>query len=148
MSLTATQLSSFFSFERRWNSFKSLFHNTVVSFDPSWLRALNNPLPCGLSSFSASVFAPYSSLCPQGQPLLKERSFEQFAPSLPHYFTLAHLVSPRRTALGFHYSTSQSSSRYPLVAITGASSHTARQRGLSHHYLLRVPCLFKIYKQI
>lgn len=136
LSLTATQLSSIFYFETSWNSVKSLFHNTVVAFDPSWQCSLNNPLLCGLSSFSASVFAPYSSLCPQGQPLLKERSFEQFAPSLPHYFTLAPSVSPRRTALGFHYSTSQSSSRYPLCAITGASSHTARQKGLPHHYLL------------
>lgn len=126
MSLTATQLSSISYCERSWNSFKSLFHNTVVAFDPSWLRSLNNPLLCGLSSFS--VFAPYSSLCPQGQPLFKERSFEQFAPSLPHYFTLAHSISPRRTSLGFHYSTSQSSSRYPLCAIIGANSHTARQK--------------------
>lgn len=30
MSLTATQLSSIFYFKRRWNSFKSLFHNAVL----------------------------------------------------------------------------------------------------------------------
>lgn len=142
MSLTSTQLSSIFYFKRSWNSFKSLFHNTAVAFDPSWLRSLNNPLLCGLSSFPVSVLAPFASLCPQGQPLLKERSFEQFAPSLPHYFTLAHSVSPRRTALGFHYTTSQSSSHCPLCAIIGANSHTARQRSLHHHYLLIKLLLF------
>lgn len=115
MSLTATQLSSIFYFERSWNSFKSLFHNTVVAFDPSWLRSLNNPLLCGLSSFSVSVFAPYSSLCPQGQPLFKERAFEQFAPSLPHYFT--------RSLRGGHH----------LVFIT--------QQVNLHHAILCVPSL-------
>lgn len=150
----------------------------MVAFDPSWLHSLKSlcGLLCGLSSFSVSVFSPYSSLWPQGQPLLKERSFEQFAPSLPHYFTLAHSVSPRRTALGFHYSTSQSSSHSPLCAVIDVNSHTARQISLCQHYLLKiviilrkkilwvtcdiilssyltlkndkVPYLFKIYKQM
>lgn len=47
---------------RRRRSFRSI---------TAWLRRhrfLSNPLPRGLSSFSVSVFAPYSSVCPQGPP--------------------------------------------------------------------------------
>lgn len=78
---------------------------------------------------------PYFSL---RRPFLKVQASEPFASSLLHYFSLSipsplPRLSQRRAAVGFHYSTSQSSSRCPLFALVG--SNTLQRSGVRHlHY--------------
>lgn len=88
------------------------------------------------SSVLTSVCAPLLlSVSPQRRPFLKVQASEPFASSLLHYFSLSilsplPLLSQRRAAVGFHYSTSQSSSRRPLFALVG--SNTLQRSGVRH----------------
>lgn len=75
MSLTATQLSSIVYFERGWNRFKSLFHNTVAAFDPSRPRSLNHPHAAWTLLFLCLKLGTLFLSLPQGTSLFKRKIF-------------------------------------------------------------------------
>lgn len=113
----------FFHFALNLQCLQMLLH-------PSWLHPAPNDFvlnlsPFGLYSFFTSFFAPDPSFCPLGHPLFTVWAPEPFTPSLLQSFNPVPCLSPpRRAALSFHYSTSQSSSCCPLCVLIGSNRFT------------------------